>query len=114
MTLHKETPGVSYQQADPVEYGRYEGTQTGGSSRQQHEASYEQHQDERTAGKVYPPARDHTNVLRFSLTLIALGLILLFGLLFVVIIGGTTGWASFTVACIAVLFVAGVGISSVK
>jgi hypothetical protein len=76
--------------------------------------TYEQHENERPLGKVYPPARDHTNVLRFSLTLIALGLILLFGLLFVVIIGGTTGWASFAVACIAVLFVAGIGITSVK
>jgi hypothetical protein len=45
---------------------------------------------------------------------IALGLLLLFGLLFVVVIGGTTGWASFTVACIAILLIAGVGINSVK
>lgn len=114
MTLHKETAGAIFQQADPAGYGHYEGTQTAGGSRQQREATYEQQENERAAGKVYPPARDQTNVLRFSLTLIALGLILLFGLLFVVMIGGTTGWASFTVACIAVLFVAGFGISSVK
>lgn len=114
MTLHKETAGAIYQQTDSAEYGRYEGTQIGGTSHQHHEMTYEQHENERPLGKVYPPARDHTNVLRFSLTLIALGLILLFGLLFVVIIGGTTGWASFAVACIAVLFVAGIGITSVK
>jgi hypothetical protein len=50
----------------------------------------------------------------FALAVIALGLILLFGLLFVVVIGGTAGWASFTVACIAILLIAAVGIIAIK
>ena len=85
-----------------------------GESRQHDETSYAQEVREGASGKVYPLPRDKTNILRFTLTVIALGLILLFGLLFVVMIGGTTGWASFVVACIAILFVAGGGIHSVK
>jgi hypothetical protein len=98
--------------ADP-EYGRYEENHTGGS-RHQYETAYAQDVREGPSGKVYPLPRDKTNILRFTLTVIALGLILLFGLLFVVVIGGTTGWASFVVACLAILLIAGVGINSVK
>jgi len=44
-----------------------------------------------------------TCFLCFALAVIALGLLLLFGLLLVVVVGGTTGWASFAVACLAIL-----------
>jgi hypothetical protein len=109
--LQKGTSATIYQQAEG--YGGDRGSQPGLSC-QRHEAVYQQQRREEPAGKVYPLPRDHTNILRFTLTVLALGLILLFGVLFVVIIGGTTGWASFAVACIALLLIAGIGINSVK
>jgi hypothetical protein len=112
MMPHKEAGETIYQQADPA-FGRYEGNQTS-SARHHYETSYEQELREGPSGKVYPLPRDNTNILRFTLAVIALGLILLFGLLFIVVIGGTTGWASFAVACIATFIIAGLGISSVK
>ncbi len=112
MMPQKEVSEAIHQQADP-DYGRYEGNQTS-SARQHSETSYEQDVREGPSGKVYPLPRDKTNILRFTLAVIALGLILLFGLLFVVVVGGTTGWASFAVACIAIFIIAGVGINSVK
>jgi hypothetical protein len=112
MMPQKEVSEAIHQQAGPA-YGRYEGNQTG-VSRQPYETSYEQDVREGLSGKIYPLPRDKTNILRFTLAVIALGLILLFGLLFVVVIGGTTGWASFAVACIATFIIAGVGINSVK
>jgi hypothetical protein len=112
MMPQKEVSEARHQQADP-DYGRYEGNQTS-SARQHYEPSYEQELREGPSGKVYPLPRDKTNILRFALAVIALGLILLFGLLFVVVVGGTTGWPSFAVACIAIFIIAGVGINSVK
>ena len=137
MMPQKEDSEAIHQQADP-EYGRYEGKQTssvrqpkievGGSvfydwryegkqtgvPRQHEETSYEQDLREGPSGKVYPLPRDNTNILCFALAVIALGLILLFGLLFVIGIGGTTGWASFAVACFAILIIAAVGIIAIK
>ncbi len=112
MMPQKEASEALHQQADPA-YGRYEGTQTS-SARQHYETSYEQDLREGPSGKVYPLPRDNTNILCFALAVIALGLILLFGLLFVVMIGGTTGWASFAVACLAILIIAGIGIIAIK
>ena len=112
MMPQKENNEAMHEQADP-DYGRYEGNQTS-AAHQHNETSYEQELREGPSGKVYPLQRDNTNILRFALPVIALGLLLLFGLLFVVGIGGTTGWASFAVACIAILLIAGVGINSVK
>jgi hypothetical protein len=112
MMPQKEGSSAIHQQADP-DYGRYEGNQTS-SAHHHDETSDEQEVREGPSGKVYPLPRDHKNILRFALVVIALGLLLLFGLLFVVVIGGTTGWASFAVACIATLIIAGVGINSVK
>ena len=54
------------------------------------------------------------NTLRFALAVIALGLLLLFGLLFVVVIGGTTGWAGFAIVCFAIFIIGDVGIISIK
>ena len=112
MMPQKEVSEALYQQDGPV-YGRYEGNQTS-SDHQRYETSYEQELREEPSGKVYPHPRDNTNTLRFALAVISLGLILLFGLLFIVVIGGSTGWASFAVACIAIFIIAGVGINSVK
>ena len=111
MMPQKEVSEAIHQQTDPA-YGRYEGNQTS-SARQHDETSYEQELREGPSGKVYPLPRDNTNILRFTLAMIALGLILLFGLLFIVVIGGTTGWASFAVACIAIFIIAGVGIDKI-
>jgi hypothetical protein len=82
MTPQKEVSEAIYQPADPV-YGRYEGTQSS-SARHHYGPSYEQEVREGQSGKVYPLPRDNTNILRFFLAVIALGLILLFGLLFAV------------------------------
>ena len=112
MMPQQEGSSAIHQQADP-DYGRYEGKQTS-SARQHDETSYEQDVREGPSGKVYPRPRDNTNILCFALAVIALGLLLLFGLLFVVGVGGTTGWASFAVACIAILIIAGVGIIAIK
>ena len=137
MMPQQEDSEAINQQADPA-YGKYEGNQTlsahqpkikvGGSvfydwryegnstsSAQRHDETFsEQAWREGASGKVYPIPHDNTNILIFTLALIALGLILLFGLLFVMVIGGTTGWASFTVACIAILIIGGVGIIAIK
>ena len=112
MMPQKEVSETIYQSADP-EYGRYEETRTS-SARQHYETSYEQELREGPSGKVYPLPRDNTNTLRFALAVIALGLILLFGLLFVIVVGGSTGWASFAVACIAIFIITGVGIDKIR
>jgi hypothetical protein len=112
MMPQKGVSEAMHQQANP-EYGRYEGTQTSSAS-QQYETSYERELREGPSGKVYPLPRDNTNTLRFALAVIAMGLILLFGLLFVIVVGGTTGWASFAVACIAIFIITGVGIDKIR
>lgn len=100
MMPQKEVNEAIHQQADP-DYGRYEGNQTS-SARQQYETSYEQELREGASGKVYPRPRDNTAILRFAVPVIALGLLLLFGLLFVVVVGGTAGWISFVAACFVI------------
>ena len=112
MMPQKEVNEAIHQQADP-DYGRYEGNQTS-SARQQYETSYEQEVREGPSGKVYPLPRDNTNILCFALAVIALGLLLLFGLLFVVVIGGTAGVTSFAGACFVIFIIGGVGIVSIK
>jgi hypothetical protein len=112
MMPQKEVSEAIYQPVDPV-YGSYEGNQTS-SARYHYETSYEQEAREGLSGKVYPLPRDNTNILRFLLAVIALGLILLFGLLFVVMIGGTTGWASFAVAGFVIMVITGVSIDKIR
>src|SRR5262245_12472041 len=94
MMPQKESGEMIYQPTGP-EYGRYEGGQR--PSQQRDEISYEQNLREGTSSKVYPSTRNITNMLRFSLAVMALGLVVLFGFLFVLGVGGTTGWASFAV-----------------
>ena len=103
MMPQKEVSEAIHQQADPA-YGRYEENQTS-SARQHSETTYEQDVREGSSGKVYPLPRDKTIILRFALPVIALGLLVLFGLLFVVVIGGTAGWISFVAACFVIMTV---------
>jgi len=112
MMPQKEVHQAIHQQADP-DYGRYEGKQTSFAPHH-YETSDAQGLREGPSGKVYPSPSDKANVLCFTLAVIALGLIVLFGLLFVVVVGGTVGWASFAVACIAILLIAGIGIIAIK
>jgi hypothetical protein len=112
MMPQEEINAASYEQTDPA-YGRYEGTQTS-SARQQYDTSYEREVRDGPSGKVYPLPRDNTNILRFFLAVFALGLILLFSLLFIFVIGGTTGWASLAVVCFAIVFVTGIGIDKIR
>jgi hypothetical protein len=108
MMPQEEINAAMRQQAD-AEFGRYEGTQ----ARQNYEPSYEQAMREGSSGKVYPLPRDNANVFRFALVLIALGLIVLFGLLFIFVIGGTTGWASLAVVCFAIMVITGFGLEKI-
>ena len=110
MMPQKEVNEAMHEQAGP-EYGSYGGNQIS-SARQQYETSYEQELRGGPSGKVYPLSRDNMLILRFALAVIALVLLLLFGFLFVVVVGGTTGWISFAAACIAIAIIAGVGIAS--
>jgi hypothetical protein len=108
MMPQEEINAANHRLADP-EFGRYEGNQ----ARQHYEPSYEQAMREGSSGKVYPLRRDNANVFRFVLVLIALGLIVLFGLLFIFVIGGTTGWASLAVVCFAIMVITGFGIDKI-
>jgi len=100
MMPQREVNEAIHQQADP-DYGRYEGDQRS-SAGQQYEISYEQDLREGSSGKVRPFPRDNANLLHFALAVISLGFLLLFGLIFVVIVGGTAGWISFAAACFAI------------
>ena len=112
MMPQKEVNEAIHQQADPA-YGGYEGNQTS-SARQPYETSDAQELRVGPSGKVYPLPHDNTNILCFALAVIALGLILLFGLLFVVRIGGTAGWASFAVAGFVITVITGVSIDKIR
>jgi len=112
MMPQNEGSSAKHEQAGPA-YGRYEGNQTS-SAHHHDETSDEQEVREGPSGKVYPLPRDNKNILRFALVVIALGLLLLFGLLFVVGVGGQVGWASFAAACFALFAIAGIGIISIK
>jgi hypothetical protein len=112
MMQHKESSSARQQFADP-DYRRYEGNQTG-DSRLHYETSSEQGAGEGQFSKVYPLQRDKANLLCFALVVVALGLILLFGLLFVVGVGGTVGGGAFAAACFSILVIAGLGIIAMK
>jgi len=112
MMPQEEINAASQRQAN-LEYGRYEGNQTS-SDRQHFEPSYEQGVREEQSGKVYPLPRDNAHVLRFILVVLALGLILLLGLLFIFVIGGTTGWASLAVVCFAIMVITGFGLEKIR
>ena len=112
MMPQREINESMHEQAGPT-YGRYEGDQTS-SPRQQYETSFEQELREGPVGKVYPLPRDNRNMLRFALAVIAMVMLFLFGLLFVVFIGGTGGWVSFAAASLAIFIIAAVGIDKIR
>ena len=112
MMPQKEASESLHEQAAPT-YGRYEGNQTSSAS-QQYETFYEQELREGPVGKVYQLPRDNKNMLRFALAVIAMVFLLLFGILFVVFIGGTAGWISFGAASLATFIIAAVGIDKIK
>jgi Fe2+ transport system protein B len=59
-----------------------------------------------TAGKVYPQPRQlDKNLLRISLAIIALLLLVLFAFLFVIVVGGSTGWISFAIGSFVVFLI---------
>jgi hypothetical protein len=91
MMPQKEESSAIHQQAES-DYGRYGGNQT----------PYAQDLREGSSSKVYPHSRDHTNLLRFALVVISLVLLLLFGFLFVVVVGGMPGAISFAAACFVI------------
>jgi hypothetical protein len=95
--LQKEGYSVMQQHADH-DYGRYEGNETS-STRQYNQTPYEQDMKEGLSGKVYPLPSDRMKFFRLALPVISLVLLVLFALLFVVVIGGTTGWVSFVAVC---------------
>src|SRR5215471_11370714 len=100
MMPQKEVNEAVHQQVEP-DYGRYEGQQTS-PARQEYEPSYEQELREGPSGKVYPRSHDTMNTLRFVVPAIALVLLLLFGYLFVVVVGGLAGVISFVAACFVI------------
>ncbi len=112
MMPQKEVHQTIQQQADSA-YGGYERNPP--SSAYQHsETSSEQIWREERSGKVYPLPRNNANVLRFVLALVSFGLLLLFGFLFVAVIGGTAGWISFASACLAILTIAAISIEKIQ
>jgi len=111
MMPQKEVNEAIHQQADP-EFGRYEGNQTS-SAHHHDETSSEQDWREGPSGKAYPLPPNNTNILRFALVIIALALFVLFGLLFVVGVGGTTGWISFLGACFFIAVIVGFGLEKI-
>ena len=100
MMPQKEVNEALHQQVEP-DYGIYEGNQTP-PGRQEYEPLYEQDVREEPSGKVYPGTRDKMNILRFVVPVIALVLLLLFGYLFVVVVGGMAGVISFVAACFVI------------
>ena len=112
MMPQKEANESIHGQADAT-YGRYEGNQAS-PARQQYETPYEQELREGPVGKVYPLPHDNKNMLRFTLAVISLFMLLLFGLLFVVLVGGTAGWISFAAACLTIFIIATVAIDKIR
>lgn len=96
MMPQEEISSAQHQQANS-DYGRYAGNQT--SSTRQH---YSPDLREEPSGKIYPQPRDNAKIFQLVLPLICLAFLLLFGLLFVVIVGGTAGWISFAAACFVI------------
>ena len=68
-----------------------------------------------TAGKVYPqPQQLDKNILRTVLALISMVILVLFAFLFVIVVGGSTGWISFAIGSFIIFLIAAVAIDKVK
>jgi hypothetical protein len=115
-------------------YGRYEEHQA--YTQQQYETPYGQPQKgeavdgdfveavadrivqrlrQETAGKVYPQPRQlDKNILRMGMAVISMLMLVFFALLFVIVVGGTSGWISFAIGSFIVFLIAVVAIDKVK
>ena len=68
-----------------------------------------------TAGKVYPqPQQFDKNILRMIMAVISMLILVLFAFLFVIVVGGSTGWISFAIGSFIILLIAAVAIDKVK
>jgi hypothetical protein len=108
MMPQEEASGSMHEQAGQT-YGRYEGDKG-----QHDETSYEQLLREGPVGKVYPQPRDNKNILRLITFAIAMVTLMAFGVLCLVLVGGTAGWVSFCAASLAIFIVAVVAIDKIK
>jgi hypothetical protein len=67
-----------------------------------------------TAGKVYPqPKQLDKNILSMVIAAISMLMLVFFALLFVIVVGGSTGWFSFAIASIVVCLIAAFTIAAV-
>ena len=67
-----------------------------------------------TAGKVYPqPKQLDKNILSMVIAAISMLMLVFFALLFVIVVGGSTGWISFAIASFVVCLIAAFTIAAV-
>jgi hypothetical protein len=100
-----------YEQADPL-YGRYEGNQT--FAHRSDWRSDAQLPRETPGEKVYPQTRNHKNMLRLGMFVIAMVMLLLCAFLFIFFLGGTGGWVSFIVAAFVIFLITVVAIDKIE
>lgn len=110
MMPQRDASDPIYQQTDPT-YGGYEGNPI--YSGQHAKNAYAQPPGERAAEKVYPAPRDHKNMLRLSMFVIAMVTLLLFAVLCIFFLGGTGGWVSLSVAAFVIFLVTVVAIDKI-
>jgi Fe2+ transport system protein B len=68
-----------------------------------------------TAGKVYPqPQQIDKNILRMVMAVISMLILVLFAFLFVIVVGGSTGWISFAIGSFIIFLIVAVVIDKVK
>ena len=68
-----------------------------------------------TAGKVYPQQKQlDKNILRMVMAVISMLILVLFAFLFVIVVGGSTGWISFAIGSFIIFLIAAVAIDKVK
>lgn len=81
------------QKGEESAYGRYGGNDM---------PYIQQGMREETSGKIYPLSRDQMKTFRLALPIVSLVLLVVFGLIFVVGVGGLFGWLSFVAACFVI------------
>ena len=110
MIPHREASESIYEQTDPT-YGGDEGNPI--YSRQRSENSYAQPLAERAVEKVYPVPHDHKNMLRLSMSVMAMVTLLLCAVFCIFSLGGTGGWVSLIVAAFVIFLVTVVTIDKI-
>ena len=93
-------------------YGGYTADQT--YAHQYNGTFSEQPPREEIEGKVYAPARDNKNMLRFLLAIVAMVMLLLFAILCMFFPGNTGGWISFCAASLAIFIFTAVAIDKIQ